>query len=157
MQYRHPVFDRLQYCKQSETGQWEHILRVNKTWLDAGKAWKRTASDQKLDSGKAWEQGLRLSLVMVIWLGYSGDAQLELFAGFKSHLRSEVWASCNFLNEHSRTLLIGIPKPNSRCSSLPSVAEVPYMEFYFYLQVEVARCSWKDCMELSLLILTYEC
>ena len=30
-------------------------------------------------------------------LGYFGDAQLELFAGFKSYLRSEV---CNFLNEH---------------------------------------------------------
>ena len=129
--------------------------------LDGGKAWKRTVSDQKLDGGKAWKRtasmqsktwlweglGTRLSLVMVIWLGYSGDAQLELLAGFKSHLRSEVWASCNFLNEHSRTLLIGIPKPNSRCSSLPSVAEVPYMEGFIFickwkLHVAVERTAW---------------
>ena len=116
-----------------------------------------TASDQKLDSGNVyckwsktgrWEGlGTRLSLVMVIWLGYSGDAQLELLAGFKSHLRSEVWASCNFLNEHSWTLLIGIPKPNSRCSSLSSVAEVPYMEGFIFickwkLHVAVERTAW---------------
>jgi len=56
---------------------------------------------------------------------------------------------------------IGIPKPNSRRSSLPSVSEVPYMEGFIYLQAEVAHCSWKDCMELrffheSLLTVTRE-
>ena len=40
------------------------------------------------------------SYMIGMHLGYFGDAQLELFAGFKSYLRSEVRASCNFLNEH---------------------------------------------------------
>ena len=56
--------------------------------LDGRKAWKRTASDQKFDSGKALERGYILSDGYM--MGYSGDAQLELLAGFKSHLRSEV-------------------------------------------------------------------
>ena len=68
-------------------------------------------------------------------MGYSGDAQLELFAGFKS----EVWSMSKLqLPEWT------FPNPAYRNTSLPSVAEVPYM--YFYLQVEVARCSWKDCI-----------
>ena len=39
-------------------------------------------------------------MIGIYVLGYSGDVQLELtiFAGFKSHLRSEVWQSYNFLD-----------------------------------------------------------
>ena len=133
MQYCHPVLiacstasnQKLDsgnvYCKWSTTGRWEGL----ETYCKRSKTWQ-------------WEGlGTRLSLVMVIWLRYSGDAQLELLAGFKSHLRSEVWASWNFLIEHSRTLLIGISKSNSRCSSLSSVAEVPYMEGFIFI------CKWK--------------
>ena len=85
---------------------------------------------------------------MISISGYSVDAQLELFAGFKSEvcsmskLQLPEWTFPN--------TAIGIPKPNSRCSSLPSVSEVIYMEGFIYLQAEVAYCSWKDCMDFSM-------
>ena len=65
------------------------------------------------------------SYMMGIVLIYFGDAQLQLFGGFKPYLISEVSASCNFV------LLIRMPKPNSKCSSLSSVAEFSYMEGLF--------------------------
>ena len=104
LQYCCPASD--QYCKRSKTGWWEGVV-------------------------------MRLPLVMVIWLvclvilwwcTVRTNNLLDLSQ------RSKVWVSCNFLNEHSRTLLIGIPKANSRCSSLPSVAEVPYMEGFICKQ-----------------------
>jgi len=110
-----------QYGKWSKTGEWEGL-------------------------------GMRLPLVMVIWLVCLGifcwcSVELPVFARFKSEvcsmskLQLPEWTFPN--------TAIGIPKPNSRCSSLPSVSEVPYMEGFIYLQAEVAYCSWKDCMDFS--------
>ena len=115
----------LQFCKQT-------ILQVIKNWTVGRPGNEATLSN-----------GYMISMSWNILLMLSWNYLLDLSQ------RSAAWASCNFLNEHSRTLLIGIPKPNSRCSSLPSVSEVPYMEGFIYLQAEVAHCSWKDCTELT--------
>ena len=115
-----PTIQFLQYwlsCKRSKTGWWEGV-------------------------------GMRLPLVMVIWficLGIFWWCSVRTNYLLDLSQRSEVWVSCNFLNEHSWTLLIGIPKANSRCSSLPSVAEVPYMEGFICkqkLHVAVERTAW---------------
>ena len=87
----------------------------------------------------------KCALAQEIWLGSpdrvspcegvmgSGDKtnswlelSYQLFAGFKLHLSSEVWASCSFLRGHFWTA-IEIPKLNSRYSALYG---------RFYLQVE---------------------
>jgi len=115
----------LQFCKRT-------VLQVIKNWTVGRPGNEATLSN-----------GYMISMSWDILLMLSWNYLLDLSQ------RSAAWASCNFLNERSRTLLIGIPKPNSRCSSLPSVSEVPYMEGFIYLQAEVAHCSWKDCMELT--------
>ena len=76
--------------------------------------WSKTAMWEELET--------RLPLI-VIWLVCLGLCLVRTIC-----LRSEVWASCTFLNEHFQTLLIRISKPNSRCSSLSGEAEIPYME-----------------------------
>ena len=86
MQYCHPVFDRLQYCKRSETGQWERILQVIKNWT-VGRPGNVLQAIKNLTVGRPWNEAILSDGYM---MGYSGDAQLELLAGFKSHLRSEV-------------------------------------------------------------------
>ena len=74
---------------------------------------------------------LDMPLVMVIWLVHHGrfwwcsELNLPTICWIKSHLRSEVWASCTWRISNTA---IGMPKPNSRCSALPSVAEVHKME-----------------------------
>ena len=78
-------------------------------------------------SKTAWWEDLETRLpLIVIWLVCLGLCLVRTIC-----LRSEVCASCPFLNEHFQTLLIRISKPNSRCSSLSGEAEIPYKSCLF--------------------------
>ena len=96
------------------------VPQAIKNWT-VGKAWERTTSDQKLTVGRAGNEATLSNGYMLVCLG--------IF--WWCSVRTICW----------------ILKPNSRCSSLPRVAEVPYMEGFIFickrkLHVAVERTAW---------------